>query len=84
MIEQWIANYWWLVFGLVTAGTLIAFRMRKRGGTEHVLRRAIFAAFPSSDPALASRAQLSGRSALLVALAVLAISLAYLFFIQSN
>ena len=83
-MSAWLANYWYMVWAFVATGTLIAFRMRKRGGDESVRRRVMFALIPYSDPARSPQRQVSVRVAMFLGAAVLVVTFAYLLFLQSR
>ena len=83
-MAQWFTNYWWLVWALAAVSGLVAFRIRRRGGDEPVLRRVIYALFPYSDPANRPQRQLSARSAILVGGGLVLVMIVYLVFLQSR
>ena len=83
-MAQWLTNYWWLVWALAVVSGLVAFRIRRRGGNEPVLRRVMYALFPYSDPVYRPQRQLSSRSAILVVGGLVLAMIVYLLFLQSR
>jgi len=83
-MAQWFTNYWWLVWALAAVSGLVAFRIRRRGGDEPVLRRVIYALFPNSDPGNRPQRRLSARSAVLVGGGLVLVMIVYFVFLQSR
>ena len=83
-MSAWLANYWYMVWAFLATGALVAFRMRRRGGDESILRRVMFALIPYSDPARSPQRQVSVRAAVFLSGAVLVVTFAYLLFLQSR
>ena len=83
-MSSWLVRYWYMVWALVVTGALVAYRMRKRGGDEPVLRRVMFALFPYSDPGKEPQQRVSVLTAMLLGGGVLAVALTYLLFLQSE
>jgi len=83
-VTQWFMNYWWLVWALAVVGGLVAFRMRKRGGDESVLRRVMYALFPYSDPVNRPQRQLSAGFAILLGGGIVLFTIVYLVFLESR
>ncbi len=83
-MSSWLAHNWYMIWALVVTSAFVAYRMRKRGGEEPMLRRVIFALFPYSDPRRVPQQQLSMFTATLLGGGVLAVVLAYLLFLQSE
>lgn len=63
---EWIARNWWMLWALFVVATLVAYRMRRRGGDEFFLRRIVFALFPQSDPANPHRREVTPVTIMLV------------------
>ena len=78
------AKYWWLIWALGATCALVIFRMRKRGGSESVPRRIVYALFPQTDPVKSPQQKLSPRAAAFVGGGALLATLAYLLFLQSH
>lgn len=83
-MTKWLKEYWWLVWGLASVSALVAFRMRRRGGREAILRRIMYALFPYSDPTDRPQRELSARFAIFFGGGIVLFTLLYLAFLESR
>lgn len=65
-MSSWLTDYWWLFWAVAAVSALVVYRMRTRGGSEHVLRRIMYALLPASDPVNRPQRQLSLLAATLI------------------
>lgn len=70
MAAVWLAENWWLVWGLVVVTGLVIYRVQRRGSEEPLLRRLKYVLIPAIDPRNRNRPQLT-----LIGLVVLVIGL---------
>jgi len=54
-----IKNYWWAIWATLVVTLLLRYRLVKRGGNEHFLRRLLYAFSPNTDPTNENRSKLS-------------------------
>lgn len=71
-----LRQYWWLIWGLGASAGIVGYRLKRRGGDEPLLRRIVFVAKPSADPASREYDRRSpGRMVVLVAVGLAVVAL---------
>ena len=60
-MEDWFANNWWWVLPSVGMVSLVALKVRRRGGEETLPRRIFYSMFPVFDAKSETRRKLTPR-----------------------
>ena len=78
-MTEWLAQYWYVVIGVVGAATCIGVRMYRREGSESFGTRLLYTIAPVLDPNSEERKSLTPRALVLFAIGLLIVGLLILF-----